>query len=96
MVPQRLHFILIGALLLGAVCALWIAVDEMHRPQQMWIMKIVWPVVALFGKLFVVWVYLRYGRLTQEKANVARRRGEEASSESCTPVPLKVIKGTLH
>lgn len=97
MVPQWLHFLSIGALLLGAVCALWIAVDEMHRPQQMWIMNVVWPVVALFGTLLVVWVYLRYGRLaTYEKRTWRGAVGEEAPSEGRTPFPVKVIKGTLH
>ena len=61
MVPAWLHYLSWGFLVLGALCALVIAGDELKRPQHMWIMNIVWPVTALFGTIWIVWQYFTYG-----------------------------------
>ena len=50
------------SLALSFACATLIAVDEMRRPQKMWIMNIVWPVTALYLSVFAVWAYFRLGR----------------------------------
>ena len=47
--PAWLHAISIVTLVAGAVCAAIIIVDEVSRPQKMWIMNLVWPLTALFG-----------------------------------------------
>ena len=47
--PAWLHLLSIAVLLVGVVCALAITIDEFRHPQKMWIMNLVWPVVALFG-----------------------------------------------
>ncbi len=38
-------------------------IDEMRHPQRMWIMNVVWPVVALFGTGLTICAYFRFGRL---------------------------------
>ena len=62
MVPAWLHELSWASLALGALCALAIAADELKRPQHMWIMNIVWPVTALFGTIWIIWQYFKYGR----------------------------------
>lgn len=57
MVPFWLHALSIASLVAGAVCAAWIAFDETRRPQPMWIMYAVWPVVALFAGALAIWLY---------------------------------------
>ena len=42
-------------------CALWIAADEVRRPQRMMVMNIVWPVTALYLSVVGVWLYYRFG-----------------------------------
>lgn len=43
-------------------CAIVIAVDELHHPQKMWIMNIVWPITALYLSVFALWGYFRLGK----------------------------------
>ena len=42
------------ALLLGFATAVVIIIEEVRHPQPMWIMNIVWPVVALFGTALTI------------------------------------------
>lgn len=73
----------------GFICAIIIAVDELRRPQKMWVMNIVWPVVALFGTGLTLWGYFTYGRRSSANA-------EAASTESKTPFPVMVAKSASH
>jgi hypothetical protein len=40
-IPTWLHLLSIAMLLLGALCAFYIAADVARRPQKMWIMNLV-------------------------------------------------------
>lgn len=51
-------------------CAIVIAIDVGRHPQKMGIMNIVWPVTALYGSVFALSGYFRYGR---KKAKDAQR-----------------------
>ena len=55
--PFPLHAAAIASLALALVCALTIVLDELRRPQRMWIMNVVWPLCALFGSLIWLWAY---------------------------------------
>ncbi len=97
MFPDWLHTIAWSALLLGGACALFIAIDVSRHPQHMAVMNIVWPVTALFGTIFVLWIYLRYGRLaTREAFDSANRNHQQPPSKRLIPFPLIVAKGALH
>ena len=97
MVPQWLHLLAIVSLALGAICAVWIAIDEMRHPQHMWIMNLVWPITALYASVLGVAFYFSYGRLaTHAKAKRAEQRGEPPPSKKLTPFPVMVAKGALH
>lgn len=98
MIPNWLTILSVIMLLLGGICSLVIAMDLLsgHR-QHMWIMNVVWPVSALFGTVFAVWAYFRYGRLaTQRKVMDAKERGEEPPNKRFTPFPAMVGKGAAH
>jgi hypothetical protein len=96
MIPLWLHLISILALLLGVATAAWIARDEWRRPQHMWIMNVVWPVTALFGTVFSLWAYRRYGRLTTRERMERVERGLAQPAKAATPFAAKVGKGALH
>jgi hypothetical protein len=97
MVPAWLHSLSIAYLALGTVSALILAIDIARRPQHMWIMNVVWPVTALFGTVWILWQYFRYGRLaTREKAHAAMEQNEEPPNKRLTPFPIMVANGTLH
>jgi Domain of unknown function (DUF4396) len=97
MIPAWLHNLSIAYLLLGAVCAAIIMLDEIRNPQHMWIMNVVWPVTALFGTVWILWQYFAYGRLaTHEKAHAALARHEELPSKMLIPFPILVANATLH
>lgn len=86
MIPEWLHLLSLAALILGAICSVTIAADEVIYPQHMWIMNIVWPVTALFGSVITLWAYFKYGRLaTHDKALPAIQRGEQTPSKKFTP-----------
>ena len=54
MIPHWLRLVSIFALVLGFAAAGVIMIDEVRNPQHMWIMNVVWPVVAFFGKVLTI------------------------------------------
>jgi Domain of unknown function (DUF4396) len=97
MVPQWLHLLAIVSLAIGAICAVWIAIDEMRHPQHMRIMNLVWPITALYASVLGAAFYFRYGRLaTHAKAKQAEARGETPPSKKLTSFSVMVAKGALH
>lgn len=97
MVPDWLHTLSLAALVGGFVCAGVIVADEVRHPQHMWIMNVVWPVVALFGTVLTLWGYFRYGRLgTMEAAMQAREHGRDAPNRTRTPFAVQVATGASH
>jgi Domain of unknown function (DUF4396) len=97
MIPAWLHALSIASLVLGFLCAAVILADEFSDPQHMWIMNVVWPVVALFGSVIAVWNYVTYGRLgTRQAAQAAQRAGHDPPNRKQTPFPVMVGKGTAH
>lgn len=97
MFPSWFHELSYALLILGGICAVIVAVDVSRHPQHMGVMNIVWPVTALFGTVFVVWAYYRYGRLaTMEAMHEAKAHGEKMPSKTETPFPVMVGKGALH
>lgn len=81
--PPWLHGLAILSLAVAATCAIIIALDEVRRPQKMWIMNLVWPLAALFGSLLWLAAYYAWGR---------RRDGEKRE----LPFPVMVLKGASH
>lgn len=84
--PQWLHDLARISLALGFACATIIAVDEVRRPQKMWIMNLVWPLTALFGSLLWIAGYFGGG---------GRNRPDGANDEE-SPFPVMVATGSSH
>jgi hypothetical protein len=96
-IPAWLHNLSIAGLAFGGLCALIVLTDMVRHPQHMWIMDVVWPVVALFGTVITLWGYFRYGRLaTHEAAIAARCRHRDSPSKTEIPFPIMVGKGAAH
>ncbi len=90
--PLWLHILSIAFLLLGGVCALVIAVDEIRHPQHMAVMNLVWPLIALSATVIGAWGYFRYGRMhTHGAMNDGHAHGEPE-----TPFAVAVAKSTAH
>jgi len=70
-------------LFVAATCALIIAVDEVRRPPEMWIMNIVWVVAAMFGSFIWLWVYWKWGR-------------SKPNGSAKPPMAVMVFKGSSH
>lgn len=83
--PGWLHSLSIISLAAGLVCALIIVIDELRRPQKMWIMYLVWPLTALFGSVIWLVAYFAWGRSSCEEHH-ARERS----------FPAMVFKGASH
>ena len=90
MIPDWLHILSWFFLTLGGLCALWIAGDEAREPQPMWIMNLVWPVVALFGGPLALCLYMR-GR---KAAHMKHPHG--AMHHESSPMPVAVAKAAAH
>ena len=90
MIPLWLHWLSVISLAAGAACAAVIAVDEVRHPQPMWIMNLVWPLVALSGSVLVLWAYFEVGRNAGEDVH----GGDEDHGGSSFAV--SVAKGTSH
>ncbi len=97
MIPDWLHLLSLLALAVGFACAAIIAADEIRHPQNMWIMNVVWPVVALFGAIIALWAYVQYGRLaTRANVQAAKRQGKAPPNMQHTPFSVMVGKGAAH
>ena len=97
MTPLWLHWLSISSLVLAGICALAIAVDELRRPQQMWVMNVVWPVTALFGSVAWLVGYFAVGTLaTKAETRAAKDRGDDPPSKTQTSFAAKVAKGASH
>ena len=90
MIPLWLTVLSIISLAAGFACAAVIAADEVRHPQPMWIMNLVWPLVALSGSVFVLWAYWKIGR------NVGGGHGGHESHGEESSFAVSVAKGTSH
>jgi hypothetical protein len=79
--PPWLHNLAVISLVLAGACAALISVDEIRRPQKMWIMNLVWPITTLFGSVLWLFAYYAWGR--------EPRKGK-------APFSVVVGKGTSH
>jgi hypothetical protein len=62
----------------------------------MWIMNLVWPVTALFGTVWVLWQYFKFGRLAEHRlAREAQQKGEEPPNKRA-PFAVMAANGSLH
>jgi hypothetical protein len=96
-VPAWFQNLSIASLALGVLCSVVVAVDVIRRPQQMWIMNIVWPVTALVGAVWILRQYFLYGRLAERPCfNEARQKGGEPPSKQLVPFPFMVTNATPH
>ncbi len=80
--PPWLHSAAIVSIVLAFVCAGIIIIDEIRRPQKMWIMNLVWPLTALFGS--VAWLAFYFHSTAK------------AGDDGETPMPEAVAKGASH
>jgi hypothetical protein len=86
--PAWLHALAMVSLGLAVLCALFIAFDELRRPQPMWIMNLVWPLTALFGSILWLAAYLTWGR--------GPPKGAPKEQKPKPPFPAMVLKGASH
>lgn len=84
--PSWLHTLSFAWIVLGAISAVAIAVDEVRHPQKMGIMNLVWPLTALFGTVLWAAAYYTWGR------NVPAAGKKNAAQ----PFAVVVMKGTSH
>lgn len=97
MIPDWLHILSLISLTVGAISAIVIAWDESKDPQHMWIMNVVWPVVALFASVIALWAYFTYGKLgAHSKMHAAMENDETPPNKKYTPFPMMVAKGASH
>ncbi|AQZ53735.1 DUF4396 domain-containing protein [Martelella mediterranea] len=95
--PVWIHILSILSLIVALACAFVIALDLKRNPQHMWIMNLVWPLVALFGSVAALWAYFRYGRLaTAEAHHEAMQQDRNPPSQTETPFAVMVGKGAAH
>ena len=85
--PIWLHTLAIVSLAAAFACAIVIVLDEMRRPQKMWIMSVVWPLTALFGGVLWLMAYYAYGR---------GPASGEPDGQAKPPFPAMVLKGASH
>jgi hypothetical protein len=85
-----------AAVLTGVVCSVAVVIDVLHRPQQMWIMNVVWPVTALYSGPLGLATYLVYGRRSTRAAFArAGERHEEPPAQQ-KPFPAMTVVAATH
>lgn len=96
MIPEWLHLLSLASVILGVACATLIIADEFRHPQQMWIMNVVWPLTALFGTVFWLWGYFRFGRLATKQQVLAARSEGKIPPNKTKPFAAMVGEGSSH
>ncbi len=91
MIPLWLTWLSALSLAAGFLSAIIIAADEARHPQHMWIMNLVWPLMALSGSVIALWAYFKAGRNTEHGDHGAHGEGAGGSSFA-----VSVAKGTSH
>ena len=81
--PEWLHWLAWLSLGLSFLCAFVILLDEIRKPQKMFIMNFVWPLTALYWSFAALWAYFRIGR------NMAHR-DQQAERDSLSPSQVAV------
>jgi hypothetical protein len=94
--PAWLQIVSTASLMLGCGCALFIIVDEVPRPQPMWVMNLVWPLTALFGSVLWLIFYLVSGRALPRKEMRTLKACGETMKVGDTPMAIAVAKGASH
>jgi hypothetical protein len=78
-------------------CAVWIAIDELRRPQAMGVMNLVWPLTALYLSVFALWAYVRIGRAKPREEQIAGQHRHMAHAEGGGRITLaQVAVATSH
>ena len=98
------HALSIASIALALLCALFITVDLVRRPQPMAVMNAVWPATALYGSVFALWFYWRKGRAAKERPAMHSMPGHTGHSgehsgehsQAKTPTPTQVTLATSH
>lgn len=106
--PEPLHLLSWIFVVLGVVSCLWIALDLPRRqPQPMAVMKLVWPINALWGGPLMLWAYHAIGRMPARNAGNAMRTmnmpnmgmknmAMSSGSEPKRPFWQSIVSATLH
>ena len=79
---------------LALASALWIAADEVRRPQHMAIMNVVWPVTGLYFSVLAIWAYYRLGLRKTKSAMEGREHGQHQMRGE--PTAGQIAVGTSH
>ncbi|HLH11373.1 MAG TPA: DUF4396 domain-containing protein [Methylovirgula sp.] len=90
--PYWFHALALASLAIALACAALIILDEIARPQKMWIMNLVWPLCALFGSLIWLAFYFAYGR-EAKSPSAGKGHGHHAPTQA---FPVLVAKGASH
>jgi hypothetical protein len=85
--PWGLHLAAGISLAVAILSGVVVALDELRRPQKMWIMNLVWPLTTLFGGVLWLGAYFAWGRPSEH---------DSPSEKRDAPFPVMVFKGTNH
>lgn len=85
------------SLAVAFACALFIAADEIRRPQKMAVMNVVWPISALYFSGLAVWAYRRWGLpKTKNAIDQMQGHGYQAKEGDAEPSASQIAVGTSH
>ena len=97
MIPDWLHTLAVTAILAGFFCALIIVLHLLRRPQNMWIMNVVWPITALYSGPLALWFYFKFGRFSSHHTlKQPTKNNGTPPSKKLTNFPIMVGKGATH
>jgi hypothetical protein len=87
------------SLVVAFLCAIVITVHIVRHPQKMAIMNFVWPLTALYGSVFALWAYLRFGRQgakDTQKGMLEKQRTMMSKEAEQHPRPSQILIATSH
>ncbi len=91
---SAIQIVAVVSLAAGAVCALWILIDEFIHPQHMWIMNVVWPITGLYASFIALWAYYRYGRKSTRQAMAETNLERKSPGDERPPAATYALAST--
>lgn len=94
--PEWLHIFASVYLSICLACALGLAVHTLMRPQQMWIMGIVWPITALYMGPFAVYMYRNSLPLLEKKPVSPQMKAIQERLKDAPPTMFQNCIAVFH
>ncbi|MGH9512943.1 MAG: DUF4396 domain-containing protein [Terriglobales bacterium] len=94
--PEWLHILAWFYIGVCLACALGVAIHTLSRPQQMWIMGVVWPITGLYMGPVAVYMYRKALPVMEKKRMTPRMKAIQERYKDTPPTMFQNVLAVYH